>query len=95
MISDSFAANVCVVLVVTIFVPALPAVIIALVYDIVVLVFDADAICAATACARFSAAAISLGAVARGKEVEKAPASFTVDDERIGTNGLVVDAPEG
>lgn len=56
VISDSFAANVCVVLVVTIFVPALPAVMIALVYDIVVLVFDEDAIWAATACARFSAA---------------------------------------
>lgn len=55
MISDSFAANVCVVLVVTIFVPVLPAVMIALVYDIVVLVFDEEAIWAATACARFSA----------------------------------------
>lgn len=37
---------------------------------------------------------MSLGAVARGKEVGKAPASFKLDDERIGTNGLVVDAPE-
>lgn len=38
---------------------------------------------------------MSLGAVARTpKEVGKAPASFTLDDERIGTNGLVVDAPE-
>lgn len=54
VISDSFAANVCVVLVVTIFV-ARPAVIIALVYDIVVFVFDEEAIWAATACARFSA----------------------------------------
>lgn len=54
MISESFAANVCVVLVVTIFV-ALPAVMMALVYDIVVLVFVDEANCAATACARFSA----------------------------------------
>lgn len=37
---------------------------------------------------------MSLGAVARGKEVGKAPASFTLDDDRIGTNGLIVDAPE-
>lgn len=36
---------------------------------------------------------MSLGAVARGKEVGKAPASFMLD-ERIGTNGFVV-APEG
>lgn len=54
VISESFAANVCVVLVVTIFV-ALPAVMIALVYDIVVLVFDDEPTCAATAWARFSA----------------------------------------
>jgi len=41
-------------------------------------------------------AATSLGAVARGKEVEKAPASLIVDDERRGTNWLtVVDTPEG
>jgi len=39
-------------------------------------------------------AAMSLGAVARGKEVGKAPASFMLD-ERIGTKGLVVDTPEG
>lgn len=43
VISDNFAANVCVVLVVTIFV-ARPAVIMALVYDIVVFVFDDEAI---------------------------------------------------
>lgn len=43
VISDNFAANVCVVLVVTILV-ARPAVIIALVYDIVVFVFDDEAI---------------------------------------------------
>jgi len=35
---------------------------------------------------------MSLGAVARGKEVGKAPASFMLDDERRGTNELV--APE-
>lgn len=42
VISESFAANVCVVFVVTIFV-ALPAVIIALVYDIVVFVLVDEA----------------------------------------------------
>lgn len=84
--SVNLAANVCVVVLVTIFV-GFPDVMIAVVYDIVVFVLEAAAICAA---ARFSAAATRRGAVPLVTGGGKDPPSLADDVERRGISGTGV-----